>query len=236
MENPIKKNKSTLARTLLALLAVVVLALGAFAFTLNGARAQETDPPETVSHAPAFGVFPGFGRPGKFGGGPDYDAFLAKALSITVEELHTAQEAAHAMTLEEAVAQGYLAEEQADLIKARQALAKYIDREAVLASALGISVDELQAALQAGKSPLALMKELGLDAEQVHAGMQAAFEAALKQAVQDGVITQQQADQMSEAGFGGRMFAPGKRGFGGGFPGDGCFPVPPDSSGQDGGI
>ena len=50
--------------------------------------------------------------------------------------------------------------------------------------------------------------------------MQAAYEEALQQAIEEGVITESHAEQLQEKGFPGRDF--GKRG--GGFLGRGGFP------------
>ena len=65
-----------------------------------------------------------------------------------------------------------------------------------MAKALGISVEELQAAHAEGKSLPTLIEELGLDRETVRANMETAKQEAIQQAVADGVITQEQADQI----------------------------------------
>jgi DNA-directed RNA polymerase specialized sigma24 family protein len=99
-----------------------------------------------------------------------------------------------------------------------------IDREkihAAVANALGISVEEFEAAQMEGKTLADLAEELGIDLEVVKAAMQNARSEVLHQAVDDGRITQEQADQMlsRERGkrFGGRDCGIdgsfGKRGF-----------------------
>jgi hypothetical protein len=55
-------------------------------------------------------------------------------------------ESAQAAMMEEAVADGRITQEQADFMQAGRALRDYIDKDAIMASALGISVDELNAA------------------------------------------------------------------------------------------
>jgi len=65
---------------------------------------------------------------------------------------------------------------------------------AAIADALGISVDELEAALAAGETPATLALELGVDFAEVRAAMDAVHDAAIQQAVADGLITQEQAD------------------------------------------
>jgi len=74
-----------------------------------------------------------------------------------------------------------------------------VDQKAMhakIAEALGITVDEFEAALAEGKTPYILAQELGVDFAEVQAAMQAAHAEALAQAVADGRITQEQADWM----------------------------------------
>jgi len=74
-------------------------------------------------------------------------------------------------------------------------LAEYADlMHAPVAKALGLTLDEYNAAIAAGKTPFLLAQEKGIDAAIVLDAMQAGREAALKQAVADGAITQEQAD------------------------------------------
>lgn len=136
------------------------------------------------------------GRGGKFGAhmlemsGIDYDALLADALNVSVEELNAAREEAFNTGLERAVDDGALTQEQADLILGRRAL---------------------------------------FDNEGFQSSMQSAFAEAVQQAVTDGVITQAQADAILQStqerdglfGFGGRgdrgFFGSRHNGRGGGF-------------------
>ncbi len=140
----------------------------------------------------------------------DFNEALAAALGISVDALETARDAA----LAQALADGQITQEEYDQIQARQALKDYIDREATIAEALGITLTELQAAQDAGQHIPDLLDELGIDHEEFQANLRAAHEAALAQAVADGAITQEQADQISQDGFGGRG-GPGSRGPGG---------------------
>lgn len=115
---------------------------------------------------------------------------LADALGISLEDLQAAQQKAAEAGLQQAVDQGLLTQEQADALQARglgmmharafgSRMADGIDGEALLADALGISVADLQAAELSARN------------------------AALDQAVADGRITQEQADQMkARAAFG----------------------------------
>ncbi|MEZ4770093.1 MAG: hypothetical protein R2844_16885 [Caldilineales bacterium] len=115
--------------------------------------------------------------------------YLAGALGISLEELQAAQQKAGEAALQQAVDDGMLTQEQADALQARGLgfdharmfgrMAGNIDGEALLADALGISVADLQAARLTAQG------------------------AALDQAVTDGRITQEQADQMkARAAFG----------------------------------
>jgi hypothetical protein len=176
---------------------------------------------------PAFGrdelgMGPGFG-PGGFGERIDHQALLAEALGITVEELQAAQEQAHAAAIQQAVDEGLITQEEADQMTARMQLRSYLDPEALMAKALGITEQELQAARDEGKPIAVLIYELGLDPATVRTQMQTAREEAIQQAVTDGVITQEQADQiLAGPAFGG----PGGFGGphrGGGFGGPGGF-------------
>lgn len=128
----------------------------------------------------------------------DMNTLLADVLGITVEELGTAREAARDAAIEQALADGKITEEQVALKEARQALKNYMAKDELLAKALGISVDELETVKEDGKRIPDLLEELGIDQETFQANMQTAHEEALQQAVEDGVITQEQADQMLE--------------------------------------
>ncbi len=161
---------------------------------------------------------PKFGYAGRggfhgFGQNIDREALLADALGISVSTLQAAQEEAKAAGLADMVENGYLTQEQADMVTARQALKDYIDREALLAEALGMSVADLQAALEDGASLPALIEELGLTFAELAEAQQAAHGAAVQEAVADGVISQAQADQILSGRFGGRGFGGGHGGF-----------------------
>ena len=170
----------------------------------------------------------GFGHSGSRDGGDEY---LAEALGITVEELQAARETAYAAYLADAVAAGEITQAQADELLARQRLSSYIDHEALVAEALGLSVDELEAALAGGQSLSDLMTAQGLTAETLQTALQTAYEAAIARAVADGVITQTQADAYLSASPNFGLFG-GHHGFGGGRGGHehgGGFSLPDDT-------
>ncbi len=146
---------------------------------------------------------------------PEMDEYLAQALNITVEELQEAKEKARQAALEQALEDGTLSEEQVEMMEAWEALRDYIDRDALMAKALGIDTSELEEALADGKRVPELLEEYGVDPEEFSQAMQAAFEEAVQRAVEDGVITQELADQILSGGPG--MGGPGHPfGYGGG--------------------
>ncbi len=123
-------------------------------------------------------------------------------------------------------------------------MAEYRDViHAKIAEALGLSLDEFNAALAEGKTPYQIAQGKGIDFATVQAAMQAGMAEALKQAVADGKLTQAQADamlshhaQMSAwhanggspmAGRGRGMMGPmGARGFNGACPFANVTPTP----------
>jgi hypothetical protein len=200
---------------------VLAVAVGVMAFSSSSAAnnrqtilAQETGPEEMQPWKAGFDGKRGMGHGGRpgFGISFDYDAFIAEALGVSVEELLAARQAAHDAALEQAVTEGVITAEQAELIKAGQALRQYIDHQEILSQALGIDVADLEAAREEGKSLPYLFGELGLDPADVRDALQSAYEDAIQQAVDDGVISSSQAEQLQEKSYGSRGF--GKRGFG----------------------
>lgn len=174
----------------------------------------------------------GPGNPGGDRGVSDED--LAAELGITVEELDAAQTEARAAAIAQAVEEGLITQAQADALAEGERIPLLghmdgwladsgIDPQALLAEALGISVEELEAAREAvftarieqSVTDGDLTQEeadaiLGSRAlygdEDFQTSMQSAFESAVAAAVADGVISQAQADailsQQSGRGFG----------------------------------
>jgi hypothetical protein len=165
-----------------------------------------------------MGQFGQFGGPKGFGDTIDHEALLADALGITVEELEAAQAQAHEAAVQQAVDEGLIDQEQADLMVAGYKLRQYVDRDALLADALGISVEELQAARDEGKPMAVIIYEQDLDPVTLRTNMQTAIEETMEQAIADGVVTQEQLDQITAGPR--DNFGPG------GFPGRGGFDGP----------
>jgi hypothetical protein len=70
------------------------------------------------------------------------------------------------------------------------------DREAILAEALGLTSDELQAELDEGKTILAIAEAQGMDESELQTAIQAIVVERIDQAVTDGDLTESQAEQL----------------------------------------
>lgn len=154
----------------------------------------------------------------------DDQRFLADALGITVDELEAARAEAAVTMIDNAVANGDITAEEGELMKARIALSQYIDKEAVVADVLGVSTAELDAAKGDRDALAQLVEDAGLTEDEFRTEMEAAISAAIDEAVEAGVITAEQAEQIRENPLGrkGRGAQRGPRGrFGnrGGFDG-----------------
>jgi hypothetical protein len=241
---------------------ITFLTLGALAiaavFGVTAYQSASAQAPVTTSTAAADN----HGGPGFREGYNNED--LAAALGISVDELTAAYQKANEAALAQALEKGLITQEQADEIKAQSTTSRLggrwgkglsqngIDFDALLANALGISVEKLQAAyLQAFNANIdQAVTDGGMTEEQAdllkgqnalsmdeafQSSMKSAYESAVQQAVKDGVITQSQADQILQnlPSFGGtRVHAFG--GMGGGHgrgPRDGsAVPSDTDSS------
>lgn len=140
---------------------------------------------------------------------------LADALGIELEELIEAQQSAYAAWLAEMVANGYMDQEQADLMLAYQALKGNLDRHAIMAEVLGLTEAELDNAREDGKNLSDLLDEQDLTVEEFTAALDEAYQDAVQALVPD-VLTQEQADQILESGVGFHDFGGGRRSFGNG--------------------
>ncbi|MBX3059280.1 MAG: hypothetical protein KF770_22655 [Anaerolineae bacterium] len=256
------KNKMIqIGGVLIALLALAALIGATMTFAQDDT--PDTTPAPEVEDTPTvpgsgMGMMMGMGhgrmQGPRFFNGENYDAALADELGITVEELNAARQAAKENVLQQLVADGTITQAQADAILSGEGLRSlgplmlHEEMQAVIADALGITVAELEAARAEGKRLPELAAELGVALEDVQTAVQAAHEAAIQQAVEDGLITQEQADWMRQRhnngmGMGMGMGMPGggprgghhggQGGFGGGFgprgggQGNGNGPVAP---------
>jgi hypothetical protein len=171
---------------------------------------------------------------------------LAQEHEVDFAVLKALMEEAHAAALAQAVEDGRVTQEQADwILERREAMGAgapeffgrrgpgafglgagegplALDREALdseLAAALGISVEDFRAAMDEGANLYDLAQTYEADLEELKSIMDEARAEALEEAVEAGVITQEQADFLLErGGFRGPAFGDGRggRGFGGG--------------------
>jgi polyhydroxyalkanoate synthesis regulator phasin len=191
------------------LLALVTLALlGVFA---GAALAQtQSTQGQLGAHAPAF-----------------FQTFLdkfASILGVDKEKIIAAAKEAGKQTVDEAVQQGKITAEQADRIKARIDEGQFfphpfLGRKApglggprldALAQALGMTTEELKAQLKQGKKISDIAQEKGLTREQLRQKLLDARIQAIRQAVEEGKISQEKADEMIQR----LQNAPQGKGFG----------------------
>lgn len=126
--------------------------------------------------------------------GIDMNVLLAAELKISVEELQAAREKAVDLGWEQAIADGKLSEEQVELIKARRALQGEFNFHALALEALGLTQEKIDTYRQERMDRDAILKDLGMTAEEAKAAVRDVFEVAINEAVDAGTITQAQAD------------------------------------------
>ncbi|MCI0397082.1 MAG: hypothetical protein L0332_14165 [Chloroflexi bacterium] len=161
----------------------------------------------------AGGRFGGRGWRG-LAGAIDYDALLAEALDVTVEELQEARQEARQAAVQAALDAGDITQEEADAILAAGLVKEAIDENSLVANALGLTVEEYRAARLEGTSLSTLIDEAGLTEAEFGQAVDDAYQAAVQQLVEGGDITQEQADLVLSGDFHfGRGFGdcPGRR-------------------------
>ena len=133
---------------------------------------------------------------------------LLEEAGLTEEEFKTAMQEAWPGILEQGVEAGLITQAQMDFIlenglrnlpKMERLLYPYIQAE--IAASLGLSVEDLIEAREAGTKLEALLEEAGLSPEEFRGAMQEAWPEILEDAVNDGLITQDQMDRMLENGW-----------------------------------
>lgn len=223
----------------------LVLAFGAVAYRSVSAQSSTPVAPSTSTDTQTTTTQAA--KPGRGMGDQAGNAELAAALGITEDELTAAYQKANSAAMAKAVELGLITQAQADQFNSSgkggffgghsggMLAQNGIDYDALLAEALGISVDALKAAqttaynarIDQGVTDGTLTQEqadlmkgrraLYADAK-FQASMQSAFQAAVAQAVSDGVITQAQADLILKDTqgniFGGPNGFGGPKGFG----------------------
>lgn len=148
----------------------------------------------------------------------DQEALLAGALNISTTELDTAKTAIFEARLAEEVSDGRITAEEAADKMAIHEFKEALDKDAILAEALGISTSELDQARANNVTYDELLDSAGMTKDEAREAQEAAMAAAVQQAVDDGTLTEAQAEQILEYdGCGGRD---GRGGRGGRGPGD----------------
>lgn len=160
-----------------------------------------------MNHGPMGGPFSGWGRP-SMGSDMGYETQLAEALGISVDELRAAQDSAVDNGIKQAVAEGELAPKQAERMLTWRKLRPYLNPEALAARVLEMTPDQMAAAMSQGKSLWDLARERRLDFGTAREKFLAAGKAAVQQAVADGAITQQEADEVAK--MAGQRHGPGE--------------------------
>lgn len=118
---------------------------------------------------------------------------LADELEISVEELRAARQASWISAVEQIQAEDLISDDRAELMLARVAMAGYVQPDQLVAGILGITVDELADAREEGKTIREVAAELGLDWPTLRDNIRSVHEETIQQAVEDGIITAEQA-------------------------------------------
>jgi len=195
---------------------VAGLFLGAVGLGLGTAIAVAATSAETPAADPGL---EGLGWPGHGFGLVDMQALLAEELGISVEELQAAQAAAREAAIQQLVEAGVLTEEQGELAAAGAALRGYLDRHDLVAEALDMTPEALTQSRLDGKTLAEILDDQGLSLSEYQENLAQVRADALAQAVADGVITQDQLDQLQDRIQDG--FGRGQHPFGGFGPGNG---------------
>jgi hypothetical protein len=167
--------------------------------------------------AVAYAQDDGEGFPFDFAG--KFKEALADILGVTVEEYDNAVEQARGQVIDEAKAEGWLTEDQAEMLQWRWEQAPdmgfrgmgrgfdkfgpgMLDRGdsllSIAADALDLSLTDLLTELQDGKSVADVASEKGVDTQAIVDAYAAQFKENLDEAVAEGRITQKQADYQLE--------------------------------------
>lgn len=186
-----RNKKILMAAVVLALLAALA---GTVIVLAQDAGSSEDDQPESGPFPLNPARFqPRFYRFQHALGEVEYDTLLADALDITVEELQDARQQAWNNALQQAVDEGRITEEQAVVVSAVRTIRQIVVPGELLADALGISVEELREARQDG-SLRELLVDLDMSLSDVKEAILVVFEDTVQRAVEDGLLTEEQAD------------------------------------------
>lgn len=170
----------------------VVAGIAAFTLTPSSVSAQDAaqDTPAAEDGGRWFGSR-GHGGPAAMMGhgakGADHGEYLAAELGISVEELDAAQEAVKDAAVAQAVEQGIITQEQADQMAERSG--RFGGHGLPMMGRFGHGSDAID-------HDALLANELGIDVETLQAAKEAAQQAGLENAIDEGHVTEEQAEQM----------------------------------------
>ena len=136
------------------------------------------------------------GRGQYYSGILDKDVFIADSLGISLAEWEAAEDASYDARIAEKIEDGRLTADEAADKQAIHDFKASIDEDSVLAQALGISVAELDEARANNVTYSDLLDELGLTDDEVDAAEQAITAQLVEDAVADGSLTAEQAEQV----------------------------------------
>ena len=204
---------------------VVVLGLVA-TVTLAASMVALADDPAPPGAFGWFGRWPGAARIGEYL--EQMREAVASKLGVSVDELADARQEARQEMVKQAVTDGEITQEQADRMLSGEHLDRPVrgsfdcrmgwgcaDEEAhhaTLANVLGMTVEELETELAAGKTLRDLVEELDVDMDDVWDAMHRTRDATRQRALEQGCLTPQHEHW---------MLGQGRRGAG--RSGGGCF-------------
>jgi uncharacterized protein (DUF433 family) len=148
---------------------------------------------------------------------------LAEARGMTEDELSAALQEAAGVRIAQALADGKITQEQADVMQERIADGMFPNRGGMfagfhpaenIAEFLGMSLEDVKAALDGGQTVAELLESRGKTMDDLKGYGQSQAQDRMQQALTDGRITQEQADRMMERIASGHpQSGPGARGF-----------------------
>lgn len=192
-----KIKKSLIIALVLAFLLILAGTAIAVAQVLENQNSEKRVVVRTWDPAPEFS-WSGRGEQRlPLGADIDYDSFLADALGISVEELQEARSEAYVAAIQYAADEGYLAQRRVDQLLGVHAMRGLVNEGELVAKALGVTLEEFQEARQ-NQALRRLFEELELAPEEVKRAILEQFETIVDEALDDGQITEEQAELLKE--------------------------------------
>lgn len=150
------------------------------------------------------------GRSPYYRGIYDKTEFLADALDVSVADIEAAKDVAKDAKIDKMIASGRVTAEQVAEYQAVHDFKESIDKDALLATALGISTSELDAYRDSATAWEDVLADVGVTEDEVKEAGSAAMAELVADAVANGELTAEQGEQILE-----RNGRQGRRGRGG---------------------